>query len=66
MRYRIIIALLLVFATLAVYWPLFNHGFVNWDDGLLVEHNPLIKSFNLENLKGLILKLLCKLWLILL
>ncbi|MDO9566600.1 MAG: tetratricopeptide repeat protein [Candidatus Desulfaltia sp.] len=38
-RQEIIICLVLITATLAVYWQITNHEFINYDDGLYVTEN---------------------------
>ena len=37
-------------ATLIAYIPVFQNGFINWDDDYYILHNPLIQSLNVENL----------------
>lgn len=48
MRYRILISLTIIFATLAVYWPVQNHGFVNWDDTFLIYENEYLSPPSIE------------------
>src|SRR6187401_621467 len=36
-------------ATLVVYWPSFNNGFV-WDDLVYIQENPLIYTINLSDI----------------
>ncbi len=35
------------------FWPSVNYDFVNWDDPAYIQHNPLITSWSLANLKGI-------------
>jgi tetratricopeptide (TPR) repeat protein len=49
-RKEIILALILVAATWAVYWPVKDHEFVNIDDGLYITDNLMIqKGLNRES-----------------
>jgi len=51
-RQEIIICLFLVATTLAVYWQITNHEFINYDDGLYVTENSYVQSgFTLESIK---------------
>ncbi len=38
--------------TIVCYFPIFNAGFVNWDDDYFVTNNPLIQSFSYQNIKA--------------
>ena len=50
--YAVFISLLLVIATLAVYWQVGDNGFVSFDDGLYVTENPRIQGgLNLKNIR---------------
>jgi len=42
-RVRLVGVLVLVAATLAVYWPALGGGFI-WDDDVMVKNNPYVKS----------------------
>ena len=44
MRREILICLLLVATTLAVYWQVTNHEFINYDDNVYVSENPHVQS----------------------
>jgi tetratricopeptide (TPR) repeat protein len=39
-----IVCVLLAAVTLLVYWPVWNHGFVNFDDGAYVSQNPVVQA----------------------
>ncbi len=41
-----------VVLTITSYFPVFNAGFVNWDDDYFVTNNPLIQSFSFQNIKA--------------
>ena len=41
---------ILILVTVLVYLPVFNAGFVHWDDKLYIQDNPLIRSINLEEI----------------
>ena len=43
-RREIIICIFLIAATLAVYWQITNHEFINYDDGLYVTENLHVKA----------------------
>ena len=43
----------LILLGLVTFWPSVDFDFVNWDDPAYVEHNILIKSWSLTNLKGI-------------
>ena len=43
----------LILLGLVTFWPSVGFDFVNWDDPAYVEHNILIKSWSLTNLKGI-------------
>ena len=49
MSRRIFVSLLLMFATLAVFWPASKYGFVSWDDSFHVYENPYLNPPTLEN-----------------
>lgn len=43
-KYRcFLICIFIIFATLAAYWPVLNHEFVNYDDDKYVTENPNVK-----------------------
>jgi tetratricopeptide (TPR) repeat protein len=44
MRREILICLLLLTATLAVYWPVQNHDFLEYDDHEYITTNPYVKA----------------------
>ena len=44
MRREILICLLLIVTTLAVYWQVTNHEFINYDDNVYVSENPHVQS----------------------
>ena len=51
-RQEIIICLVLVATTLAVYWQVTNHEFINYDDGLYVTENSHVQAgLTLESIK---------------
>jgi tetratricopeptide (TPR) repeat protein len=41
---RLLPVLLLIGTTLAIFWPLGNHEFINLDDDVYVYHNPQVKA----------------------
>jgi tetratricopeptide (TPR) repeat protein len=41
---RLLLCVLLVVVTFAVYWPVRNHEFVRYDDDTYVTHNPNVQS----------------------
>ena len=41
---RVVLALLLAAAVLAVFWPALGHDFVNYDDDLYVTRNPWVQQ----------------------
>ncbi len=43
---------LIMLIALGLYLPTLGYEFVNWDDPWYVIHNPIIKSWNAENLHG--------------
>ena len=43
-KQRLLLGLLLVVATLAVYWPVSHHPFLNYDDDLYVVYNPHVHA----------------------
>src|SRR6267142_5287264 len=43
-RRNIVICLLLASITLALYWPVTNHDFVSYDDGIYIVDNPHVNS----------------------
>ena len=43
-RYKLFLAVLLVAATLALYWPVQQHPFANYDDDEYITVNPHVKS----------------------
>ena len=43
-RTNLIICLCLAAATLAVYWPVTGHGFVDYDDSDYVTKNPYVQA----------------------
>lgn len=47
---RIVVMCLFLLPTLGIFSVSLNYGFVNWDDGLYVYDNPIIKSLSLDNL----------------
>ena len=49
MRNRFYIVFFLIVATLAVYWPVFDFEFVNWDDSLLIYKNPYLDPPTISN-----------------
>ena len=44
--------LLILIATCLTYFPLFQNGFVNWDDDVYITQNPLIQSFKWTNISA--------------
>ena len=51
-RQEIIISLFLVAASIAVYWQITNHEFINYDDGDYITENPNVQArFTLESIK---------------
>lgn len=44
---------MLVVLGMAAFWSSVSFDFVNWDDPAYIEHNALIKSWSLTNLKGI-------------
>ena len=44
--------LLILAATLLSYFPIFQNGFVNWDDDVYITQNPLIHSFSWANISA--------------
>ena len=47
-----LVCVLLALATAAVYWPLANHGFINFDDPDYVSSNPRVQAgLTLESLR---------------
>ncbi len=49
-RSKVLVALFLVILVLIVFWPIFTHDFVVFDDRLNVYDNPYLKRFSLDNL----------------
>ena len=49
MRNRIIISTVLIVATVAVFWPVHNYGFLDWDDDLFLYQNRYMTPPTLEN-----------------
>ena len=49
MRYRFIITLLLIFATLAIFWPATGFDFVNWDDRSNITNNQYLNPVTVDN-----------------
>jgi thioredoxin-like negative regulator of GroEL len=49
-NYNLWLALALLAAGFAVYWPILRAGFVNWDDGLNIIDNPHL-GFSFEKLR---------------
>ena len=50
---KLTITLAAIFITLVVFIvlrPVLNFGFVNWDDGIGLTHNPLVRSLNPGNI----------------
>jgi protein O-mannosyl-transferase len=43
-RRTLLICILLTAATLAVFWPVVDHAFVNYDDNCYIVHNPQIQA----------------------
>jgi protein O-mannosyl-transferase len=43
-KQRVFICLLLALATVAVYWPVARHGFINFDDADYVSGNPRVQA----------------------
>ncbi len=51
-RYEIIISLFIIAASLAVYWQIIDHKFINYDDGDYITENPHVQAgFTKENIK---------------
>ncbi|MDO9390774.1 MAG: tetratricopeptide repeat protein [bacterium] len=50
LKSRLILSVLLVAATAAVFWPVLGNGFTNWDDPGLVLENPLIRDLSFKGL----------------
>ena len=51
-RREIIICIFLIAATLAVYWKITNHEFINYDDGLYVTENSHVQAgLTFKNIK---------------
>ena len=50
MQNRIIISTVLILATLAVFWPAHNYGFVSWDDNFHVYENPYLNPATFDNM----------------
>ncbi|MDA0990629.1 MAG: tetratricopeptide repeat protein, partial [Verrucomicrobia bacterium] len=49
---KLLILLALVALTLAAYWPVTEHGFINYDDDAYIWQNPeVISGLSLENLR---------------
>jgi Flp pilus assembly protein TadD len=42
-RFDLVVCLFLIVATIAVYWQVGNHDFVNFDDGIYVTQNPRVQ-----------------------
>lgn len=42
-RRELVIIIALAVVTLGVYWQVRNHGFVNYDDGVYVTQNPMVR-----------------------
>ena len=49
MRYRLLVASLLVILTVAVFWPVHNYEFIGWDDDQLVINNPYLNPPTVTN-----------------
>jgi Flp pilus assembly protein TadD len=49
MQNRLLISLILIFATLAVFFPVRNYDFVSWDDDFHVYDNPYLNPVTVEN-----------------
>jgi tetratricopeptide (TPR) repeat protein len=47
-NHRILICVLLALITLAVYWPVANHSFINLDDNGYVEFNDHVHQLNMD------------------
>ena len=47
---RIFPLIILVFATVAVFWPVIGHQFLAWDDSVVVYKNPYLQVPSLGNL----------------
>jgi protein O-mannosyl-transferase len=45
------VATLLVVVTLAVFWQVYSHAFVLWDDGLHVYENPYLQALTFDNIR---------------
>jgi tetratricopeptide (TPR) repeat protein len=51
-RPEVVISLFLLITTLAVYWPVRNHDFVNFDDDVYVTENSIVqKGWTVEGVK---------------
>lgn len=50
-RYEILICLFIIITTLAVYWQLRNHEFINLDDAIYIENNYVKKGISLDGIK---------------
>jgi len=47
---RILPLIVLVFVTVAVFWPVIGHQFLSWDDSVDVYENPYLKVPSIDNL----------------
>src|SRR5262245_38429701 len=47
------VAALLALVTLAVFWQVYGHAFVLWDDGLHVYENPYLQALTFDNIKAI-------------
>lgn len=51
---------LLVVLGMIAFWPSVSFDFVNWDDPVYVQNNPLIRSWSPENLKAISTEVIAK------
>ena len=47
---RLLVVLILVMATVAVFWPVLGHEFLAYDDSVNVYQNPYLQARSLDNL----------------
>ncbi len=47
---KILPMIILVFVTVAVFWPVLGHQFLAWDNSVVVYKNPYLQSASLDNL----------------
>jgi tetratricopeptide (TPR) repeat protein len=48
---RLLVVLILVTATVAVFWPVLGHEFLAYDDSVNIYENPYLRTRSLDNLK---------------